>query len=257
MHSRRGAIYRLKPRYNADVNGYWMCDHGRTTFEQNAAPDRLQSSLVRESERFLELEAPAVARRAARALENANRVGIVVSAGVTVEEAELLARILDKLGGGPKILVSPETSEIADDGKLISTDRFPNRRGLEAVGFAKLANDTPPADVDALIIVRADVAALGDAWKTLLEGLSTTVVLDERVTDTLGNADQVLAVASHFESAGTFVNRDGRAQRFEKAIDPPGTAVAGETALGDLLAALGGAALESEGRGLTAGNVPA
>ena len=257
VHSRRGVIYRLKPRYNADVNGYWMCDHGRTTFEQNVAPDRLRASLTRESESFLELEAPAVARRAAIALENSGRVGVVVSAGVTVEEGELLGRILDRLGGGARILVSPETSEIADDGKLISTDRFPNRRGLESLGFEKLDGDTPPADLDALIIARADVAALGDGWKALLEGLTTTVVLDERVTDTLGYADHVLAVASHFESDGTFVNRDGRTQRFEKAVEPPGTAVAGQSALRDLLVALGGAELESEGESLAAGNAPA
>src|SRR5690606_38124409 len=25
--------YRLKPRFNEDVNGYWMCDYGRTMYD--------------------------------------------------------------------------------------------------------------------------------------------------------------------------------------------------------------------------------
>jgi NADH-quinone oxidoreductase subunit G len=39
IEHRRGVIKRYKPRFNPDVNDYWMCDHGRATFERyrNAA----------------------------------------------------------------------------------------------------------------------------------------------------------------------------------------------------------------------------
>ena len=247
VHSRRGTIYRLKPRYNADVNGYWMCDHGRTTFESNASEDRLTSSLTRESDRFMELEAAAVARRAARSLSNAGRVAVVASAHTTMEEGVLLVEILEKLGGGEKVLLSPETSDIPDDGKLVSTDRFPNRRGLTELGFKAAAK--VPEGVDAVILARVDPAGESEpareAWAGLLEGLTTTIVLDERVTETTSFADHVLSVASHFESDGSFVNREGRIQRFEAAVPPPGDAVAGWEALSALLAALGGVDYDS------------
>jgi anaerobic selenocysteine-containing dehydrogenase len=53
-------------------------------------------------------------------------------------------------------------------------------------------------------------------------------------------ADHVLAVASHFEAPGSYMKRQGRVQRFESAVEPPGLAVAGWAALSEVLAALGG-----------------
>ena len=53
-------------------------------------------------------------------------------------------------------------------------------------------------------------------------------------------ANQVLAIGSHFESAGSFVNCHGRLQIFPATIAPPGQAAAGWQVLADLLADLGG-----------------
>ena len=39
-HDRR--VHRLKPRYNPEVNGYWMCDEGRYAYHAIDAPDRLR-----------------------------------------------------------------------------------------------------------------------------------------------------------------------------------------------------------------------
>ena len=71
------------------------------------------------------------------------------------------------------------------------------------------------------------------------------MLLDDRVGETTPYADHVLAAGSHFESAGSFVNRDGRIQRFDAATDPPGRAVEGWQALASLLEALGGPAYDS------------
>jgi NADH-quinone oxidoreductase subunit G len=240
VHSRRGKIYRLKPRANPEVNGYWMCDYGRTTFEANDSPDRLVASLTREGGRFVDLEAAAAARRAARTLHAAERVGVVAGAGASLEEGFLAARIQDQLGGGPRIVISPAASGIPDDGKLISTDRYPNRHGLLAMGFVEASALPAAAPVDGLLVLRADPMAQDPGWEATLEGLDAAVVVDERAGETIAYADQVLAVASHFEARGTFVNRAGKAQRFAAAVQPPGQAVPGWQALAELLAALGG-----------------
>jgi len=34
IEHRRGVIKRYKPRFNPDINDYWMCDYGRATFER-------------------------------------------------------------------------------------------------------------------------------------------------------------------------------------------------------------------------------
>jgi NADH-quinone oxidoreductase subunit G len=242
VHYRSDSIYRLKPRFNPDVNGYWMCDAGRRTYRDNRSPDRLQASLTREAGRFLELDADAVAERAALMLRTARRAAIVASASLTMEEGFLLHEILEILGGGPKIIISPATSAISSDDKLISTDRFPNRRGLHLLGYEDAAS---VADgIDAILVARCDPVSQSDDWASLLENLTATVVIAERGGETIGFADHVLGVASHFESEGTFVNRDGRIQRFERAVAAPGRAVAGWAALAALLRALGGSHYE-------------
>jgi NADH-quinone oxidoreductase subunit G len=238
VHYRDDTIFRLKPRYNPEVNGYWMCDEGRRTHRHNRSADRLASSLSREGAGFIDLDADAAAALAARSLAGARAPAVIASAGLSLEEGLLATEIVELLGGGERIVVSPAISSVADDGKLISTDRFPNRHGLAALGFREAVR--PPAAMDAAIVVRCDPAAAGDSWPRTLEGLATTIVVADRIDETTGYADHVLAVGSHFEAGGTFMNRHGRMQCFEAAVSPPGRAVPGWRALADLLEALGG-----------------
>jgi NADH-quinone oxidoreductase subunit G len=244
VYSRRDEIYRLKPRLNPEVNGYWMCDFGRTTFLENRHPDRARSSLLREDGRFVEAPAEHVAGRAASALEQAKRVGVAVSAAVNLEEGFLLSEISARLGGGPRIVVSPRVSAIPDDGFLISTDRFPNRRGLLALGFVDAEAFSEACD--GVLVARADVAGvragtdLPAAWRTALEAAVAVVVLNDRVSETTTYADHFVAIASHFEGEGSFVNASGKLQLARAAVAPPGEAVEGWRALAVLLAALGG-----------------
>jgi NADH dehydrogenase/NADH:ubiquinone oxidoreductase subunit G len=160
-----------------------------------------------------------------------------------MEEGFLLMAISEKLGGGPRIVISPRTSSIPDDGKLISTDRFPNRRGLLALGFVEAERLEDACD--GLIVARADAVAKGDAvggkeWAAALESAVAVLVLSDRVSESTGYADQFLAIASHFEADASFVNRGGRLQHASPAVAPPGNAVEGWRALAALLAALGG-----------------
>jgi len=238
VHSRKDVIYRLKPRYNADVNGYWMCDYGRTTFEHNQDELRLRSSLTRDAGAFLELDAKAAARDAARTLARAKKLAILASANVTVEEGYLLTALAQALGGASRHLVSPAISEVADDGMLVATDRYPNRRGLLSLGFVE--STTVDADADAVLIVRCDPVADDEAWGVRLETMQGTVVASDRAGQSTAYADQVLAVGSHFESDGCYMNRQGRLQRAGAAVRPPGQAVPGWSALAELLAAAGG-----------------
>ncbi len=44
MEHRRGDIKRYKPRFNPEVNDYWMCDYGRASFERYKTVPRLVST---------------------------------------------------------------------------------------------------------------------------------------------------------------------------------------------------------------------
>ncbi|MFN2425768.1 MAG: 2Fe-2S iron-sulfur cluster-binding protein [Candidatus Binatia bacterium] len=239
VDSREDRIFRLKPRANAAVNGYWMCDEGRRTWKRNEGDHRATASYVRSGEEFVETDATDVTARAAAALGSLSCTAVLASAATSLEEGYLARCIAQRLGAGPCLVVSPSTSEFPNDDKLISTDRYPNRAGLLALGYREQL--TPPTGVEGVIALRADIVADDEAaWGGFLEGMTETLVLADAVGKTMAYADHLLAIGSHFEAAGAFVNRDGRIQTFVPAIAPPGRALAGWQALAGLLAALGG-----------------
>jgi NADH-quinone oxidoreductase subunit G len=238
IYSRRGEIHRIRPRANPEVNGYWMCDFGRHTFLDNRSPQRAASSLTREDGRFVDASADHVAARAAASLKQARTVAVVVSASATMEEGFLLSEISAALGGGPRIVVSPATSSVPDDRRLISTDRYPNRRGLVALGFKEAAMPGQPCD--GILAARCDPAADESAWVSALESAVAVVVATDRIGETVEYADHLLAISSHFEAEGAFVNRQGRLQSYAPAVPPPASAVAGWQAFASLLTHLGG-----------------
>lgn len=239
VDSREGQIYRLKPRANEAVNAYWMCDEGRRTWRRNHGEHRLTASYARGGDEFVAGDAKDVVAKAAEALRSGSRTGVIASASASMEEGYLARLIAQRLGAGPCVVVSPAVSDIPDDDKLISTDRYPNRAGLHAIGYTDQTSAL--SSVDSAIVLRADAVAQDEAaWGAFLESMRETVVVDDSVGKTMAYADHVLAVGSHFESAGSFVNRQQRLQVFTAAFAPPGRARTGWEMLAELLAALGG-----------------
>ncbi len=239
VHAREDNIYRLKPRANDAVNGYWMCDAGRRTAEDNRASTRLESSYRRDEHSFVPFAAEEVAASAAEGLRKTSKPALVVSASLSMEEGYLASRIAEKIGAETKIMISPASSDVADDDFLISTDRYPNRAGLKALGFVESVE--PVAGADGALIVRADPAGdNAEGWASVLGKLAYTVLADSSTSATAEYADVILAIGTHFESEGSFVNRSGRLQGFSRAVALPGAAVTGWRALAALLGELGG-----------------
>ncbi|MFP6610229.1 MAG: 2Fe-2S iron-sulfur cluster-binding protein [Deltaproteobacteria bacterium] len=238
VDSRQDEIYRIKPRFNPDVNGYWMCDAGRRTHLGNRNGERVEASLLRSGQKMVECATDEAVPIAARALAGAEPVAILVSADVSLEEGFLLLRLAERLGGARLLMLPAEDLGIEDDGLLISADRHPNRRGLLDLGFVE--TEAPPAGVAALLVVRADPAAGGGDWPVFLESLAVTTVAADRYGQTAAYADHLLAVGSHFEGQASFMNRAGLVQSSVAAVSPPGDASAGWALLAALLAEVGG-----------------
>jgi NADH-quinone oxidoreductase subunit G len=47
IHHRRGEMFRFRPRYNRDVNQYWMCDEGRLSYHRYQGEGRLLQPVAR------------------------------------------------------------------------------------------------------------------------------------------------------------------------------------------------------------------
>jgi NADH-quinone oxidoreductase subunit G len=245
IFQREGRIYRFQPRYNADVNQYWMCDAGRLSCHGLQGEARLLEVLCRAGDAFAVGEWPqAVDAVAARLREagGAGAVAIIASARTPNEELYLLGR-LALLTGATLTGISWSPAGATGDDFLLKADKNPNTRGLAALGLGDPAGlervlaGIERGTVRLLVLHRTDLVAWADAVRVrrALERVPAVVVLDTHGSETAEYANVVLPIATYAEIDGTFTNHAGCVQRLRAAIEPPGKARSGWSVLADLL----------------------
>jgi NADH-quinone oxidoreductase subunit G len=254
IYHREGRIFRYMPRFNPEVNQYWMCDEGRMTAYALQHEGRLTQPLVRGTDAFAPAGWDVALGGAAERLAALSRehgrdaIGIIVSAQASNEEIVLLRRIGQTLGATVAGISWSPPGAYHDD-LLIKADKNPNTRGLVLQGVSLdgttdgLLEAATAGTLQALVVHRSDLIAWCDAAqvRAALQRLPYLVVLDTEQREVVEFASVVLPVGTHAESDGTFTNHAGRVQRFRAAVALPGEARPGWTVLADLLARLTGA----------------
>jgi len=248
IYEREGRIFRYMPRFNADVNQYWMCDAGRMTAYALQGEGRLQQVLVRGEESFARADWGTVLAEMANRLTGASRahgqgaVGIVVSAQAPNEEIFLLRKLATALSA-TLAGVSWSPPDAYHDDLLIKADKNPNTQGLVLQGVAMngaleaVLAAAAAGTLQALVLWRADLTAWFDAasTRTALERIPYLVVADTDQREVAQYASVILPVGTHAECDGTFTNAGRRVQRFSQAVTPPGETRAGWQVLSDLV----------------------
>src|SRR6185436_17140854 len=253
IEHRRGKIKRYKPRFNVEVNDYWMCDYGRSTFERYERLPRLAAVRVRPEATGAAStgggfyggwkEALDLVHRELRATDGKS-VAILGSGFLTTEEAYLLGKLADGLGTphravpvdpGP-LWTIPNTK-----GGISGTEAAPNRRGAELAGLAQVGADALIAGVDGSQIVIVADSDFGQAAHDpqvveRLRRAKLLIVFGWCDSPLAKAADVALPVATHAEKDGTFVNVEWRLQHFAAAFPAAGQARPLVDALVDLLA---------------------
>ena len=232
---REGGIMRVRPRFNAEVNGHWICDRGRFEFEDTGAPaKRLKQPIRKTEEGGYEPVSWDTAAEIFRA-SPVSRSAIVCSASLTNEELYLALKMSEEFGFSRLACNAGEPGGGGGEKKfgLISPDPFPNSAGARDLGIAcgaaevgEIISGLLSGELDSLFVIQTDLTSFGDAAAIgrALENLSFLAVLDTRLTATGRLAGLLLPGATPYEKDGTFTNDRGRVQRIRKAIDPPGEA---------------------------------
>ena len=223
-------MMRVKPRYNAEVNEWWMCDEGRYGFkfiDQN----RLTQVLAQGTQATWEaaLEALASTLEKVKAQERQERIGILPSAQLTTEELFLVWRLTQALKIEKVSAQVPEQPGFSDN-LLIKADKNPNTAGAQQIGFlgkgvvsaSQLIEQAIEGEIRVLWVFGHDLVALfgEEKVKMLAEKLELFVFQGSNANGTSRYAHWVLPSATYAEKDGVFVNCHGRAQRIFKAFDP-------------------------------------
>jgi NADH-quinone oxidoreductase subunit G len=239
VETRDNQVVRLRPRPNAAVNEYFMCDHGRLNYRWMNRADRVDSPMVRQNGVLAKADWE-VALRSAATLLNGKRAFVLASPNLSNEALFLLGKLVAKTGGAGAFRVNqgqeaplPGVEDLA-----LRPDRAANVRGAELAGFRR--SDTPLSGMqagDVLIVADEELAGL-DASDAAKAG-AVIVIGTTLPSWARHGANIVLPIANCVEEDGTFTNLRGRVQRFLQAKAAPGLARPSFFAIGDLLAAMG------------------
>jgi NADH-quinone oxidoreductase subunit G len=250
ISSRDREVYRLTPRDNDAVNKSWMCDIGRMSYQELNTQNRVQSPWLRsrKGEALTQATWPAAVNTTAEILRAAAKqpdsVAVLASARASTEDLYLLAKLAQHLGVTQIECVAHPT---VGDAILRTDDGTPNAKGAHLVGAASATlGSRVPAIVEAvksgavkvLLVSGENVAELGLSPQDLGK-LDHLIVLATNASATTESAEVVLPTATYAERPGTFINVQGRMQRFAAAFAPLADAQPEYNVLSALLAELG------------------
>jgi NADH-quinone oxidoreductase subunit G len=242
-------LIRTTPRFNPDVNDYWMCDIGRFDYRWIEGEERLNRPFVRTEAGLLEptdwTEATTKLVDRVSAQGGPASIRFFVSAHASLEELFLIGRLGGSFGLPEHgVAISWRYREKPQPPNVkfkIPPVDAPNVNGARDLGFPVKVSAKGEADTSGLRteVEQGRVKALyvfdpgpdgyiGDvSW--ILEArragrLPLLIVQGVLMTDLARAADIVLPGAAWVEKDGAFVNGQGRLQAASRAIAPPGDA---------------------------------
>ncbi len=247
----KNIVYRLKPRFNPQAQGHFMCDEGRFGYKYINRVERFRAPQVRIGKDLVPIGWDGLLHKMKRELQESvpNGLAAVLSPWLSVEEAYLAAAFFKGLSPqvtlalGPVIKVGAEDhypkgprGEAPTDPKeikfTIRAEKCPNRRGVEevlkhfqgeVVGFDQVMKQVETGQIKAMFIAASSPTAwISDEQAKGLDKLNLLMLMDLLPSPASQRAKYLLPSASFAEKDGTFVNHADLAQMIQRAILSPG-----------------------------------
>ena len=234
LDTRDNVVVRVRPRVNLDLNRYFICDHGRMNYRWMNRGDRIEAPLVKHDGAYRAVDWDEALDRARTALQGAKGKAVaLVSPRASTEALFLARRLLASFDfTGAFQLVMGESAPLAGVPNLaLRPERAPNGKGAEVLGYGKdFAAALAAAASAAVVLVLDDPQAAVETDGTLIYLGTVPPEHESKRTP-----DIVFPITNVAEEEGTFVNRDGRVQRYLQAKPAPGMARPAWWVLSELL----------------------
>jgi NADH dehydrogenase/NADH:ubiquinone oxidoreductase subunit G len=231
VHSDAEVVYRYVPIYNEMVNGHWMCDEGRISYNDLMNPTRIISPLLKHNGQMQSTSIQTLLTEVKKQVTSASSIQLVVGTDATREEAALLKEKIPALLGKPSHVyfyngthgVNTSSDDAKLDNLLRMKDHTPNTKGVEEEGLTVLPNGEASADVVILFRNgRAGIPKMKADQKLVLWGVWN---YDEIKSLPSQNIVGVIPGLATIEKTGSFKNVDGIVQKFHPAIVHKGGAL--------------------------------
>jgi NADH-quinone oxidoreductase subunit G len=237
IQTRKETVFRMRPRHNPDVNGYWACDEGRTNY-QFVNQGRISTPFIRKGgETFLcSLQEAVAAIRAAFGFRPAGvadaparRGALLLSATCTLEEMFLFDRLAQECLKAP-VFVARHVPDGVTDALLRRADKHPNVKGAELLGL-RVLDLTSGADASVVTgALGGDGVLVAVGFNTDVSPALDSILADSRRIIALSGCASVLTERAELvvpgltfaEKDGLVVNFEGHVQQLRPAFDPSG-----------------------------------
>jgi NADH-quinone oxidoreductase subunit G len=243
-----GVIYRIKPRYNADVNTWWISDDTRYSYKAVHSEQRLVQPARTQYGTQVETDYAGAVEHADSALKElvktsgAGSVYAMLSPMMANEEAFLLGKYIRSIDPQAVLVLGPVPSTGEDEvfknptnGKVtftIKAEKVPNaagiRRVIDLLGGPKATFDefakAESADLKKLKggwIVGGYLSAWLPTEVPALFKRGLRIVQDILPSSLTQSCDILLPAAAWAEKDGSWENYAGKIQPFLAAIAPP------------------------------------
>jgi NADH-quinone oxidoreductase subunit G len=235
-HNEEG-LWRVKPRENPEVNGFWMCDEGRDVYKYVNRKHRLLNAMVGSQASYETMETGALAQQVGTMLKStaeqhgADSVALILTGQYTNEEFDEVLKLFTETLGSKNVYHWQDSAHGPDefDGILLRGDRNPNTKGLVAalerhkikVPWSDLESRLAKKSLKAVVVagpenqaeysdIPAKVALLDHVENVVWLTANPVAALEERKS-----RSYILPTKTYFEKRGTFVNHKGLAQKVE------------------------------------------
>ena len=245
-------LIRMTPRFNPDVNSYWMCDIGRFNYRWIEGDTRLRRPMLRcasalEPVGWHDAEARLRERLQEAGSADPGSVRFLASAHASTEELFVLRQLVEGFLGADglsAVAVSWSRSEKPQPPGAkfqVHVTDAPNVNGARDMGYSVGPGNDGAPDVGSLkaaveagrvralyVLDPGPERSMGDvSW--ILEArragsLPLLVVQAIVMSDLVKAADIVLPGAAFVEKDAIYTNATGRVQAASRAIAPPGEA---------------------------------
>lgn len=228
-------VLRLKPRFNEQVNRYWMCDEGRYNYKWIDL-DRIEKPLVHQEDGLKPVAWSEILLHVVQQIKQTIEqhgfasVGVIPSPQMTNEELYLVRKIFFDHLKVPLLPFSvPPKLNATQDNFLIKKDKNPNTLGAELIlseqkglPVQTVLEMAKAGRLKLLYIFHSNlVEEYGvNRVNEALDAVDTVIYHGTNQSPIVDFSTFVMAAATYAEKEGTFTNFQGRVQRIFPAVPP-------------------------------------
>lgn len=227
---RNNEVLRITPRFNEEVNSYWMCDYGRVnTYKFINSSDRVNGPHIRKEGVLTKVSWNEAFQLAANQLKlfKADEIAFIASPYATCEDNFVFKKFAQSVVGSKNLDFLRHIDPNFSDAILRNEDVTPNTLGCELLEISPsnggfnlegILNGIEAKKIKAVYLIEDDMILSNPDLENIFTKLDLFIVHSTNFNRTTSLADIVFPASSYAEKNGTFVNFLGRVQRIRPAV---------------------------------------